>query len=127
MQKEVEEKKKKSVEDIKIYKTYLDFICYIEMLTEKYPKNIKNSFVPIIKKSLYAGMKNILFAYKVFEKQEKLTKLSELDINLKMLKVYARISYRKKYINIRNYEAWSRKLNNISIALGGWINSCLKQ
>ena len=72
-------------------------------------------------------MKNILFAYKVFEKQEKLTKLSELDINLKMLKVYARISYRKKYINIRNYEAWSRKLNNISIALGGWINSCLKQ
>ena len=37
MQKEVEEKKKKSVEDIKIYKTYLDFICYIEMLTEKYP------------------------------------------------------------------------------------------
>ena len=123
----VEVKKKNNVEDIRIYKTYIDLICYIEMITEKYPKNVKNGFVQIIKSTLYSGMELILQAYKAFEKKEKLSNLNELDIKLKMLKVYARISYRKKYINMRNYEAWSRKLNNVGASLGSWINLCLKQ
>ena len=90
----------KGVEDIKIYRVYLDLINYIEMITEKYPKTIKISYVSIIKEDLYKGMKDILYAYKRFKKEEKLYYLNELDIILKMLKVYARISYRKKYINI---------------------------
>ncbi len=44
-----------------------------------------------------------------------------------MLKVLIRISYKKKYISLRNYEAWSRKLNIIGSFLGGWINSCVGQ
>lgn len=117
----------KTVEDVKIYNVYMNLISYIEMITEKYPKNVKYGFVNIIKTSLYDGMKSILYAYKSFEKKEKLSYLNDLDITLKMLKVYARISYKKKYINIRNYEAWSRKINNVCISLGAWINTCLKQ
>ena len=63
----VEVKKKNNVEDIRIYKTYIDLICYIEMITEKYPKNVKNGFVQIIKRTLYSGMELILQAYKAFE------------------------------------------------------------
>lgn len=126
MEKEIEVKKKNNVEDIRIYRTYMDLICYIEMITEKYPKIVKSGFVQTIKSTLYSGMECILRAYKAFEKKEKLSYLNELDIKLKMLKVYARISYRKKYINIRNYEAWSRKVNNVGASLGSWINLCLK-
>lgn len=61
------------------------------------------------------------------KKKDKLVYLNRLDINLKMLRVFARLSYKRKYINIRNYEAWSRKINVVSASLGGWINSCLKQ
>ncbi len=118
---------KKEIEDTRIYQLYIDYIYYIEMITEKYPRFSKFAIVSVIKKNLYDGMKNILSAYKAFEKKDKLSYLNELDINLKMLKVLARVSYKKKYINIKNYEAWSRKINNIGSCLGGWINSCLKQ
>ncbi len=118
---------KKEVEDLKIYKTYLELINYIEMITEKYPKSTKNGLVASIKTNLYEGIKYILLAYKSFDKKEKLAYLSNLDVTLKMLKMFARISYRKKYINVKNYEAWSRKINSVCISLGGWVNLCLKQ
>lgn len=118
---------KSSVEETRIYHIYLDFILYLEMITEKYPTSTKMGIVSTIKNSSYDGIKYILLAYKAFDKQEKLKYLNELDINLKMQRVFARISYKRKYINIRNYEAWSRKINLISMSLGGWINSCLRQ
>ena len=80
-----------------------------------------------IRKYFYNIDKNILIAYKVYDKSEKLKFLNNLDINLKMIKALIRISHKRKYINHKNYEAWSKKLNNIGILLGGWINSCLKQ
>lgn len=118
---------KSNVEDTRIYRYYLDLINYLEMITEKYPKNTKLSIVSTIKTSSYAGIELILKAYKAYEKKDKLVYLNRLDINLKMLRVFARLSYKRKYINIRNYEAWSRKINVVSASLGGWINSCLKQ
>lgn len=118
---------KSNIEETKLYHVYLDFIMYIEMITEKYPSNTKNTIVKQIKDDLYQGMRYILLAYKAFDKKDKLGYLNQLDITIKMLKIYSRISYKKKYINIKNYEAWSRKINNICIGIGGWINSCLKQ
>ena len=118
---------KSSVEETRIYHIYLDFILYLEMITEKYPTSTNMGIVSTIKNSSYDGIKYILLAYKAFDKKEKLKYLNELDINLKMQRVFARISYKRKYINIRNYEAWSRKINLISMSLGGWINSCLRQ
>ena len=38
-----------------------------------------------------------------------------------------RVSYKKKYINAKNYAAWGKKLANIGNLLGGWMKSCLKQ
>ena len=118
---------KKSVENIRLYRVYVDLINYIEMITEKYPKYSKIGFVSVIKRSLYKGMEDIIYAYKVFAINEKLTYLNDLDVTIKMLKLYARISYRKKYINVKNYEAWSRKINRVCSSLGAWINACLKQ
>lgn len=118
---------KNSVENLIIYNCYIDLIYYIELITEKYPKSTKTEIVSSIKNDVYEGMKYILYAYKMYDKKDKLAYLNKLDITLKMLKVYARVSYKKKYINLRNYEAWSRKLNKVSVYLGGWINSCLKQ
>ena len=41
-----------------------------------------------------------------------------------MLKVLVRLSYKRKYINSRNYGAWSRYLANISNLMGGMIKQC---
>ncbi len=117
---------KREVEDLTIYQKYIELIYYTEMITEKYPRYTRMGIVNEIKNATYDGMKEILVAYRIYEKGSKLEALNKLDINMKMLKVMIRISYRKKYINIKNYEAWSRKLNDIGSLLGGWINSCVR-
>ncbi len=117
----------KNVEDLIIYKQYLELIYYMETITEKYPKSVKLSLVTEIKNNTYEGIKNILIAYKEYDVKNKLLFLNRLDINLKMLKVLVRVSYKKKYINSKNYYAWSKKIYNIGNLLGGWINKCQRQ
>ena len=71
-------------------------------------------------------MRKIILANKEFNKIKRIIILNEIDVELKMLKVMIRVSYRKKYINSKNYSAWSKKIYNIGNLLGGWIKSCLK-
>lgn len=114
------------VEELIIYKQYIELIYYTEMILEKYPKSEKQSLVITIKNKTYEGIEYILKAYREYEKAKKMSNLLELDISLKMLKVFIRISYKKRYINSKNYAAWSKKIANLGNLLGGWINSCQK-
>lgn len=115
------------LEELMIYKQYLELIYYTEKITIKYPKSEKLSLVSNIKNTTYNGMKKIIIAQKEYNKSKRISILNELDIELKMLKVLVRVSYKNKYINSKNYASWSKKIFNISNLLGGWINSCLKQ
>ena len=115
------------LESLMIYKQYIELIYYTEKITIKYPKSEKLSLVTSIKNNTYDGMKKIIQAQKEYTKSKRIIILNELDTDLKMLKVLIRISYKSKYINSKNYAAWSKKIFNISNLLGAWINSCLKQ
>lgn len=110
-----------------IYQKYLELIYYSNDLVRKYPKSEKFTLVQEIKKSLYTGLRNILYAQKSFYKQDKLKHLNELDIQLNLLKVHIRISYKYKYISMQNYTTWSKHVTDICNMLGGWISSCLKK
>lgn len=117
----------KVVEELIIYKQYIELIYYTEMITEKYPKSEKLALVTTIKNTTYNGIKNIIDAYKQYDKNGKLKYLSILDGNLKFLKVLVRISYRKKHITNNNYKAWSKKITNIGNLLGGWVKACQRR
>ena len=108
------------LEGLMIYKQYLEMIYYTENITLKYPKSEKGAMVDEIKKNTYNGMRKIILANKEFNKNKRIIILNEIDVELKMLKVMIRVSYRKKY------SAWSKKIYNIGNLLGGWIKSCLK-
>jgi len=69
----------KVVEDLMIYKQYIELIYYTEMITEKYPKVEKNSLVSTIKNTTYHGIKNVIDAFKQYNKLEKMTYLNSLD------------------------------------------------
>ena len=117
----------KIVDDLIIYKQYVELIYYTEMITEKYPKIEKLAMVTTIKNTTYEGMKNIIEAFKQYDRQDKIKFLNSLDTNLKFLKVLIRVSYKRKYINNKNYTAWIKKITNISNLLGGWIKACQKR
>ena len=112
------------LEGLMIYKQYLELIYYVENITLKYPKYERDGLVFRIKNITYDGIKDIIYANKEFNKGKRVIILNNLDINLKMLKVMIRVSYKKRYISIRNYNAWSKKIYNINNLMFGWIKSC---
>ena len=114
------------LEDLLIYKEYMELIYYTENILIKYPKIEKNNICAKIKNTIYYGMKLIIRAQKTRDIKLRLKILSEFDVILKMLKILLRVSKKMKFISIKNYGAWSKKISNICILLGGWINSCLK-
>lgn len=113
--------------NLKIYQKYLELIYYSNDIVRKYPKCENFSLVKEIKNSLYIGLRNLMYAIKSFQKQDKLKYLNELDINLNLLKVQTRLSYKYRYITVQNYETWSTLITDICNMLGAWISSCLKR
>lgn len=114
------------VEKLMIYRQYMELIYYTLMILHKFPRVERNALNADIRRTTYEGLECLLYAYKVYDKKQKLTYLHELDIKLKFIKALVRVSYRQKYINHRNYGAWSKKLFHLGNLLGGWIVSCQK-
>ncbi len=112
---------------LKIYQRYLELINYSNDIVRKYPKCENFALVQEIKNSLYLGLRNLMYAVKSFNKKDKLQHLNELDINLSLLKVQIRLSYKYRYISLQNYQSWSTIVTDICNMLGGWILSCQKR
>jgi len=113
--------------NLTIYQKYMELIYYTNNLVRKYPKSENFALVKEIKNTLYSGLRLLIYAIKVYNKQEKLKYLNELDINLNIFKVHVRLSYKYKYITMQNYQAWSSLITDICNMLGAWINKCLKK
>ena len=113
--------------NLQIYQKYLELIYYTNDLIRKYPKSETFALVKEIKSTIYSGLRLLIYAIKVYNKQEKLKYLNEFDINLNLLKVHIRLSYKYKYISMQNYQTWCNHITNICNMLGAWISSCLKK
>ena len=113
--------------NLKIYQKYLELIYYSNDIVRKYPKSEHFALVNEIKGCLYGGLKNLMYSIKSYQKSEKLKNLNELDIQLNLLKVHIRLSYKYKYITMQNYQTWSNLVTDICNMLGGWITSCIKR
>ena len=113
--------------NLSIYQKYMELILYTNDLVRKYPKCENFALVKEIKSTMYNGLRLLMYSIKVFNKQEKLKYLNELDINLNLLKVHIRLSYKYKYISLQNYQTWCTIITNICNMLGAWISSCLKK
>lgn len=113
--------------NLKIYQKYLELIYYSNDIVRKYPKCENFTLVIEIKNALYSGLRALMYSIKSYNKNDKLKYLNEFDINLNLLKVHIRLSYKYKYISLQNYQTWSSLITDICNMLGGWISSCLKR
>ena len=110
-----------------IYQKYLELIYYTNDILRRYPESERFTFVKEIKTYLYNGLRLLMYAIKVYNKQEKLKYLNQFDININALKVHVRLSYKYKFITIQNYQTWSNLIANICNALRAWISSYLRR
>lgn len=118
---------KKGLEDLIIYKQYVELIYYTNMILKKFPKVERYALATDIKSATNEGIIYIIRCYKEYNKINKLKELNKLDVTLKYLKVLIRVSFKNKYINSNNYAAWSKKLFNIGNLVGRWITTCQRQ
>lgn len=116
-----------SLEELKVYQVYVDLYYYTYRITEKYPKAEKVGLVNDIKRITCKGLEDVIEAQRTLDYGKRIAYLYDLDTQLKILKVLVRISYQFKYINGRNYGAWSKKLASVANLLNGWIKQCRKQ
>lgn len=119
--------KEKTTSKLNIYQKYLELIYYSNNIVRKYPKSENFALVKEIKTTLYDGLRNLMYAIKSYSKRDKLKYLNEFDINLTLLKVQTRLSFKYQYISVKNYESWSTLITDICNMLGGWIVSCQKR
>ncbi len=117
----------KQNQNLLIYQKYMELILYTNDIVRKYPKSERFSLVEEIKRAVYSGLRVLMYAIKTYGAQEKLKYLRELDVNLSLLKVHIRLSYRYHYISNKNYATWSQMVTDICNMLGGWIVSCQKR
>ena len=113
------------IEELKIYKQYVELVYYTNQIIKKYPKSERYDLVCDIKKTTYDGLRDVIIIYKEYDKKQKIKYLNDLDVNLKLLKVLIRVSKKNKYISPKNYAAWVKKITNINNLMLGWLK-CVK-
>ena len=104
------------LDNLLIYKKYNDFIYYTYILLDKIPKYEKTSIGIDIRNILIKNLELIIIIYKTKD----YNLLIKLDTNLLILSNLVRVLYKRKYITIKNYKAFSTKMTEMSKMVGGY-------
>lgn len=108
------------------YEKINNLIFYTDNLLKKYPKCERFNLCTDIKNLIYECLRNVIYAWKEFENEKKLTYLKKVDVDLVVLKTFILISYKYKYITQKNFMVWTEQVTEIGKLIGGWIKSCQK-
>lgn len=100
-------------EELLIIKRYQELILYVYQLMKKFPNTEIFSLTSDIKRNLFLGMENLVFAKRVEKDEKKFYYLIKVETHLNIMKIFVRIAKKNKYINSRNYTAWSYKIAEI--------------
>lgn len=93
---------------------------YTDIATKQYPKYERHLLAAETRGAIANVHRLLITAWKRYHKK---TTLSELDIEVELLRHLVRKALRKKYINTHRYQVWTAHLNELGAMLGGWIKS----
>ena len=98
-----------------------EMIMYGYQALKQFPKHEKHVLGAEIRESMLSLQRLIITAIKRYHKK---TTLTDLDIELAILKRRVRLSKDLRYIDIKKYEIWIGQLVELGKMIGGWIRSC---
>ena len=87
----------KRINDLKVFQKIYDFLLYIYPALQKYPKSERFTLRLRIENSLLDVLEEIISAHYLKDKHEHLRKANP---ELEKLRVFIRLSYDLKYINL---------------------------
>jgi len=109
-----------SVENLKLFQKFEDFIDYFEPITERFPGFERYAIRTQIKNCMYRIYEMII---RTNSSKNKLQGWFDIDVELKILRGYVRRSRKRgsRYLSKKSYETASLKLSEIGKLNGGLI------
>lgn len=104
-----------------ITRTY-DMLLYIMPLLEQFPKKYKYFLAEKIQSNILEIMEDLIEAYYT-KGDSKKALLNKVNIHLEKLRYEVRLSKDLRCINVKRYELWQRKINEIGQQVGSWRKS----
>ncbi|QUM78714.1 diversity-generating retroelement protein Avd (plasmid) [Moritella sp. 24] len=97
-----------------------EMIMYGYVAIRQFPKHEKHVLGAEIRMSMLQVQRLIITALKRYHKK---TTLTDLDIELSILRRRVRLAKDLKYIDLKRYEIWAGYMVEIGRMVGGWIRS----
>lgn len=97
-----------------------DMIMYGYVAMRQYPNHEKHVLAAETRLSMLSMLRLVITASKRYHKK---TTLTDLDVELAVLKSQVRLAFDLRYIDVKKYEVWSGHLVEIGKMVGGWIKS----
>ena len=91
---------------------------YTRIALRQFPKYEKFILSAEIRHQIYEIKRNTI---RVGKKYTKKTTLTELDIDVEVLRSQIRVAYRLQYIDEHKLDVWMRKVDEIGAIVGGWL------
>lgn len=95
-------------------------LMYGYVAVQQFPKCERHVLGAELRASMLQLQRLIITAFKRYHKK---TTLTELDIELELLKRRVRLAKDLKYISVHRYQVWVGMLVEIGRMIGGWIKS----
>ena len=115
-----EEPQVNPTEEFKLLQKILDMMEYAYVALKQFPKSEKYALATDIKHCMDEILGYAIEARKHYYKK---TTLQNMDVEIAKLRVYIRLSYRLRFIDMQKYEVWSEQVNEIGKMLGGWMKT----
>ena len=107
-----------SVENLKLFQKFYDFMTYFEPIVEKFPNFEKSAWCAEVKKQMIRMLRLIIVTNK---SRQKAAGWHDFDTELTVLKLYIRRFREKKYLSPKSYEYSTKLLAEIGKITGGLI------
>ncbi len=107
-------------EDYPLYVHWLDATDWILSTAENFPKNARFSLASRVADETLDAMEGIVEAIYV---KDRLPVLNRVNMSFEKLRVFFRISHKRRYISMRRYEYASRLIDEAGRMTGGWMRS----
>jgi hypothetical protein len=103
--------------NVKVIHSIHELINWFLPIVSKYPRNMRYSLGTRIEENLFNTLENCITAQ---YSKKKVYYLNRANMNIELCRHFIRISNAQKVISNRQYEAFSRQLNDIGKQVGGW-------
>lgn len=97
-----------------------EMLLYGYQAIKQFPKHERHVLGAEIRLSMLQLQRLVITAFKRYHKK---TTLTDLDIELAILKRRVRLAKDLRYLDIKKYQVWVEKLVEIGRMIGGWIKS----